>query len=184
MEGSTMFQMISESFTTAPEHGTFTPSYRRFNFICPPKFVTWKVQHVARFCRCAQAGVLDRNNMDKSADAGAKHVKKLTVLLNRLLGMNLQQQQIVFGCEFPTSCQRSVLGKVLKMCTWIRKQTLLLTLAAGDTCRYLQQLIDHETEKSKQDGSFDKGVTFLKDNVKEIDRAIVWRNPKAAGGQV
>lgn len=47
---------------------------------------------------CAQAGVLDRNGMDQSADTGAKHVKRLTVLLNRLLGMNLQQQQIVFGC--------------------------------------------------------------------------------------
>ena len=56
---------------------------------------------------CAQAGVLDRNNMNTSADHGAKHVKKLTVLLNRLLGMNLQQQQIVFGCAF---------SKILLLC--------------------------------------------------------------------
>lgn len=57
---------------------------------------------------CAQAGVLDRNTMDESVDAGAKHVKKLTVLLNRLLGMNLQQQQIVFGYAFFLLCIRNL----------------------------------------------------------------------------
>jgi hypothetical protein len=65
---------------------------------------------LACHCRCAQAGVLDRGNMESSIDVGAKHVKKLPVMLNRLLGMNLQQQQIVFGCDHNTLKQRCVMG--------------------------------------------------------------------------
>jgi hypothetical protein len=47
---------------------------------------------------CSQAGILDKGALNIVSDK-TKHVKKLTVLLNRLLGMNLQQQQIIFGCE-------------------------------------------------------------------------------------
>lgn len=52
------------------------------------------------------------------------------------------------------------------------------------SCRYLQQLIDHESETAKQNGTFDKGVMFLENNVREVDRTVVWRNPKAGGGEV
>lgn len=45
---------------------------------------------------CSQAGILDKTAMDQMGDK-AKHVESMTKLLNRLLGMNLQQQQIVFG---------------------------------------------------------------------------------------
>lgn len=49
---------------------------------------------------CAQAGILDRKHMDgyRVSSEKNKNVNKLVTLLNRLLGMNLQQQQIVFGC--------------------------------------------------------------------------------------
>ena len=60
---------------------------------------------------CAQAGVLDRHGMNNSVDSGAKHVKKLTVLLNRLLGMNLQQQQIVFGCASTHTLKHDAMDK-------------------------------------------------------------------------
>jgi hypothetical protein len=58
---------------------------------------------------------------------------------------------------------------------------------AADTLvssRYLQQLIDHECESAKQNGTFDNGVLFLSGDVKEVQREVVWRSPKAGGGEV
>ena len=44
---------------------------------------------------CVQAGILDKNSLDEWSDK-AKHTKKLTVFMNRMLGMNLEQQSILF----------------------------------------------------------------------------------------
>lgn len=133
--------------------------------------------------------MLDRNNMNVSVDGGAKHVKKLTVLLNRLLGMNLQQQQIVFGYALHFCfgvCIQAEEYLVLGLGDYFA--VLCLWLEAADVspafCRYLQQLIDQECETAKQNGTFDKGVLFLEGNVKEVDRKTVWRSPKAGGGEV
>ena len=52
------------------------------------------------------------------------------------------------------------------------------------SCRYLQQLIDHECETAKENGTYEKGVLFLEGNVKEVERNVVWRNPQAGGGEV
>lgn len=46
---------------------------------------------------CVQAGILDGGALDSDIDKG-KHVKKLTVFMNRMLGINLEQQSILFKC--------------------------------------------------------------------------------------
>jgi hypothetical protein len=46
---------------------------------------------------CAQVGILDRTSIN-TRDDKAKHIKKISCFMNRVLGLNLQQQQILFGC--------------------------------------------------------------------------------------
>lgn len=56
-----------------------------------------------QFYRCArtwlaQAGILDKRYIETGGQGKPKHVKTVTTFLNRILGMNLQQQQLVFEC--------------------------------------------------------------------------------------
>lgn len=48
---------------------------------------------------CSQAGILDHTCLT-DMNPKSKHVTTMPKVLNRLLGMNLQQQQIIFGCAF------------------------------------------------------------------------------------
>jgi hypothetical protein len=50
--------------------------------------------------------------------------------------------------------------------------------------RYLQQLIDTEVESAKASGTFEKGVLFLKGEVKEVESNTVWRHPQPDQGEV
>ena len=54
---------------------------------------------------CAQAGIVDKSHMNDMSQQ-SKHVDSMVKLLNRLLGMNLQQQDIIFGCGVQCSAQQ------------------------------------------------------------------------------
>eukprot|EP00892_Ulva_mutabilis_P012185 jgi/Ulvmu1/9339/UM050_0089.1 len=65
----------------------------------PSTFKSCSARH-KRFYRCArswlvQAGILDKRYIQRGGTK-PKHVKKVTSFLNRILGMNLQQQYIIF----------------------------------------------------------------------------------------
>lgn len=47
---------------------------------------------------CVQAGILDPESMNGMEKKSNKHVKDISSFMNKLLGLNLEQQSIVFGC--------------------------------------------------------------------------------------
>lgn len=68
----------------------------------PPAFRCYSALH-RRFYRCArtwlcQAGILDKRYIESGRKGTPKHAKTVPTFLNRVLGMNLQQQQLVFEC--------------------------------------------------------------------------------------
>ena len=66
----------------------------------PSRFSCYSARH-NRFYRCsrtwlAQAGILDKKYIESGGRGQPKHVKKVTSFLNRILGMNFQQQHLIF----------------------------------------------------------------------------------------
>ena len=47
---------------------------------------------------CMLVGILDKEHMQHGAQNKAKHTKEVPQFMNRLLGLNLEQQSIIFRC--------------------------------------------------------------------------------------
>jgi hypothetical protein len=66
----------------------------------------------AAYTWCKQAGIIEviaKEEEDSRFGKGKKDNTKTTVFMNRLLGMNLEQQQIVFGYVSSCHCENSLL---------------------------------------------------------------------------
>lgn len=107
--------------------------------------------------------------------------------MNRVLGLNLQQQQIVFGCAHTPRTFASRWGVPIACARSRRRLPSALRTGSDSRARarrrYFQRLLDTQIDIAKAKGSFNAGVRFMNGDVECTSSQVIWRHPLPGHGE-